>query len=345
MSENTAPPSFTRTEITAPHRPVRSLVWRGDELVDWVVGGRAFLPDGTTRERHVAYSYRFDAAVGSPSGNYAVIHERLGTKGLLLREGTIVRELDRSFYHANVYEYPVCLFALPGGREVIAHCPDSYCDAVIEDAETGERLSAPSTGDRQSFFHSRLAASPDGRFLLTAGWVWQPWDVVLVWELRTRPDGLIEFHEPDRGYQDETEVASAAFAGNDHLLVSTASGADNFVSDEELTADQLSPMSLGRWSLAENRWVSHATAADEVGTLMPVGERHAVGFYDCPKLFDLASGRVVHRWPELRTGRQLSSIIHHLKPEDRPPPIALDPLNRRFAVGIGQQVTVIQFSE
>src|SRR5262245_16140267 len=116
------PLPFTRTEITAPHRSVRSLVWRGDELVDWVAGGRAFLLDGSTRERAVGYSYRFDAATASPSGRDAVIYERLGTKGLLLREGNIVRELNRSFYHANVYEYPVCLFNLSSGREVIAHC-------------------------------------------------------------------------------------------------------------------------------------------------------------------------------------------------------------------------------
>ena len=46
-------------------------------------------------------AYRFDAACVSPSGGYAVIYERLGTKGLLLRDGVIVREIDRSFYHAS----------------------------------------------------------------------------------------------------------------------------------------------------------------------------------------------------------------------------------------------------
>lgn len=344
MSEATQPPlAFTRTEIAAPHRPVRSLVWRGDELVDWVAGGRAFLLDGTLRERHVAYSYRFDAAIGSPSGRYAVIYERLGTKGLLLRDGEIVRELNRSFYHADVYEYPVCLFALADGREVIAHCPDDYCDVVIDDTETGERLTAPETGRQRSFFHSRLAASPDGRFLLTAGWIWQPWDTVLVWELRTAPDGQLHFHEPDKGYQGETEVASAAFTADGHLLVSAASGADNFFEQDELTAAHLSPMSLGRWNLSTNAWDHLVTAGDEVGTLMPVGDRHVVGFYDCPKLFDLTSGQVVHHWPDLRTGRQLSSIVHHLQPEHQPPPMALDSAHGRFTVATGERITVVQF--
>ena len=103
-------------------------------------------------------------------------------------------------------------------------------------------------------------------------------------------------------------------------------------------------MSLGRWDLAANRWDTLVKAADEVGTLMPVGDRYAVGFYDCPKLFDLTDGRVVCRWSDLPTGRQLSSIIHHLKPEHLPPPVALDPRNRRFAVASGRQITVIQFN-
>jgi hypothetical protein len=87
---------------------IRSLCWRGDELVDWVGGGRAFAADGTERPARVIYGYRFDAATASPDGRFAVIYERLGTKGLLLHDGRIVRELDRSFYHAAAYEYPRC---------------------------------------------------------------------------------------------------------------------------------------------------------------------------------------------------------------------------------------------
>jgi hypothetical protein len=336
--------SFTRTDLPTAGRRVRSLVWRGDELVDWVAGGHAYLLDGARRDRHVSYSYRFDAATTSPSGRYAVIYERLGTKGLLLRDGDIVRELNRSFYHADVYEYPVCLLALPDGRDVIAHCPDSYCDVVIEDAETGARLTVPDTGDKRSFFHSRLAASPDGRYLLTAGWIWHPFDTVLVWELNPGPDKLFQFHEPDKDYQGESEVASAAFTSDGALLVCSASGADNFIEQDELTADHLSPMSLGRWNFATNVWDHLVTAADEVGTLMPVGDRYAVGFYDCPKVFDLTTGAVVQRWPDLRTGRQLSSIVHHLKPADRPPTMALDPQCRRFAVLSGERISVIQFT-
>jgi hypothetical protein len=87
---------------------IRSLCWRGDELVDWVGGGRAFAADGTERPATVIQGYRFDVATASPDGRFAVIYERLGTKGLLLHDGRIVREIDRSFYFADAYEYPVC---------------------------------------------------------------------------------------------------------------------------------------------------------------------------------------------------------------------------------------------
>jgi hypothetical protein len=36
---------------------------------------------------------------------------------------------------------------------------------------------------------------------------------------------------------------------------------------------------------------------------------YAVGFYEHPRLYELATGRVVEQWPELVTGKQSSSII------------------------------------
>jgi hypothetical protein len=69
---------FTQSSFRATG--IRSLCWRGDQLVDWVGGGRAFASDGTERPARVNYGYRFDAATASPDGRFAVIYERLGTK-------------------------------------------------------------------------------------------------------------------------------------------------------------------------------------------------------------------------------------------------------------------------
>ena len=47
-----------------------------------------------------------------------------------------------------------------------------------------------------------------------------------------------------------------------------------------------------------------------------------------------------HRWPELSSGQQNSSIIYHL--EGVVPPIALNQLNQRFAVADSEVITVVQ---
>ena len=169
--------SLSQSSFTAAD--IRSLCWRGDELVDWVGGGRAFASNGTERRASVRYSYRFDAATTSPDGGFAVIYERLGTKGLLLHDGRIIRELDRSFYYANAYEYPVALFNAPDGRLLLAHCSGNYCRIELEQAETGRSLTASAERKPSDFFHSRLVASAHGTRLLSAGWIWHPLSLVV----------------------------------------------------------------------------------------------------------------------------------------------------------------------
>src|SRR5262249_27340004 len=95
-------------QYSVPAAGIRSLCWRGDDLSDWV-RGRALALDGTEQSASVYHGYRFDAATASRDGRFAVIYERLGTKGLVLKDGEILREIDRSYYQADVYEYPVAL--------------------------------------------------------------------------------------------------------------------------------------------------------------------------------------------------------------------------------------------
>ena len=57
-------------------------------------------------------------------------------------------------------------------------------------------------------------------------------------------------------------------------------------------------------------------------------------------LVELKTGRIVHRWEELASGRQNSSIIRGQ--EAQLPATALDPSNRRFAVAGVDAITVIQ---
>jgi hypothetical protein len=319
-----------------PSTGVRSLIWEGDSLVDWVAGGSRFLLDGTIVPRSVSYSYRFDAACGSPSGKYAVIYERLGTKGLLLREGKIVREIDRSFYHAHVYEFPVCVGQLKSGREVLTHCPGAYNRIEIDDAETGERLTTDESREPRDFFQSRLSVHSNGNLLLSAGWIWHPFDAVNVYRL---DDAVEDPKSLDGGGivpDYPTEISSATISGDGCLATTTS---DECFDDDEYGEDDLRPNCITVLSIESAKVISQTELSEPAGTIMAVDSDIVVGFHEHPKLVELTTGTVVGRMKDLNSGKQLSSIIHHLDPIA---PLALDPAHRRFAIATKSEVVVVE---
>src|SRR5687768_1568490 len=103
----------------AAQNDIISLAWSGNDLVDWCAGGTRYSLDGTIQHASVYYAYKFDAALASPGGRYAVIYERLGTKGLVLRDHRVVREINRSYYCAAAYAYPVAFAPLSDGHEAL----------------------------------------------------------------------------------------------------------------------------------------------------------------------------------------------------------------------------------
>ena len=321
-----------RTLIPATY--VQSLCWQGDELVDWVRGGIRYRMDGTASSSLVSYGYRFDRAITSSDGQFSVIYEVLGTKGLVLEGVKVIREINRSFYCANAYEYPIVLFALPDGRTVLAHCPEEYNKLEIEGVKTGERLT-PRTGETADFFHSRLQASQDGRHLLSAGWVWHPIDALKVYDVAeaiSHPAHLDA--DLDWEFTQASEIANAVFDSGSVLMTTGCLGSKK----ESQEAGAMGDEQLGDYSLSEKRFLTIAPLEEPLGTLMPVGD-FVVGFYEHPKLVEVATGKIIARWPDLNTGNQNSSIGRDL---DKILPLALDPANKRFAVADGAKITVIQ---
>ena len=313
--------------------PPKSLCWSGDSLIDWVAGGIQYHLDGQTSDSRVLFAYRFDAAVMSPDGRYTVLYEKLGTKGLLLREGKILRELNRSFYHATAYEYPVALHTFPSGRTILAHCPDEYCRIELEDADTGQRLTQRK-GESPDAFHSRLQFSRDGRYLLSAGWVWHPLDLVWIFDVERAleaPDSLDQLDQLNTGDWG-CELFGAAFGENGTLFIHSDVPAHDGAQD---------PESLGIYSLTERRMLATVPLEQSLGTFMAVGP-YLLNLLGHPSLIEPSTGRVLERWPELDTGRQGSSIIHHIS---RPPPIARDPAGRRIAVGTEKGIELLRFTE
>jgi hypothetical protein len=339
-------PLFKQSSFTATS--IRSLCWRGDELVDWVGGCRAFTLDGTERRASVYYGYRFDAATASPDGRLAVIYERLGTKGLLLRDGKLLRELNRSYSHADAYEYPVALFHGPGGRLLLAHCPQDYCRIDLEDAETGQVLTASAERKPGDFFHSRLAASPHGKRLLSAGWVWHPWSAVISFHVEralSNPRHLDEVNAlPYSGEGCLAEESSACWLDEDRIAV--AASDDPGDPEENPGADAgpcLLPRGLAVYNLADGTRLRAFQLDEPAGTILAIGANHVLSLHRHPKLIELTTGEVLHVWTELHSGRQDGSIVRGLEGDAKPPPMAFDAARNRFAIASGDQVTVVEF--
>lgn len=320
----------SRFQISLPGWPVRSLCWQKDELVDWAGGGARFSLDGSTVRSSIRWAYHFDRAIASSNGNYQVIYEALGTKGLVLKGNKLIREISRSFYHADVYEFPVAILNLANGVVGLAHCPEEYNRLEIEEIESGIKLTAR-PGESPDFFHSRLQTSTDGKYLLSAGWVWHPLDCVQLFSI---PDALnhpghLDGSLPVDLPQELCGVSACVFQGNNSLLLA---GRDEF--------KDKAAYYVAQYDIKEARIKTKSELQTLPGTIMPVGDDHFVGFYECPKLFEISSGKIIQSWPELDSGKQTSSIIAG---NQAPlPPLALDPERHRFAVANPKSITVVQ---
>jgi hypothetical protein len=329
----TTPGNHKLLQLPAPK--VRSLAWAGDDLIDWVAGAKIYRLNGEIVHARINYAYTFDAAVMSPSCMYAFVYARFGTKGLVLNQGKIVREINRSFYHAHVYEYPATILQLKDGREVLAHCPDDYRRLELEEVATGERLTASPQRKPADFFHSRLAVSPSGSYLVSAGWVWHPVDSVHVYSIS---DGLADpKHFDGRGLIDAwAEESSAAFL-SDTLLAVSLEGIEP--EDEEAERSPLQ-REIRVYDLATRALIQTCHPEVRVGAMMVVGSDRVLAMYDHPKLIELASGKVIDEWPQIRSGAQVSSISRESK---SPPPMALDAARRRAAFACDDSIYVLQF--
>ncbi|MGW7541504.1 hypothetical protein ACWGKQ_10340 [Streptomyces sp. NPDC054770] len=313
-----------------------SLVWQGDELVSVVGGGRRWDRDGVERRAPFAWSFPFDAGTVSASGTYSAVYQERGTKGVLLEGERVVRELNRSYYRAPSYDYPLALGRLGDGREVVVHCPDEYNVLQIEDAATGERLTAGGR-EPQDVFHSRLGLSPDGRYLLSVGWFWHPFGTALVYDTvlaLTDPgtldgDGVLPPETAANG-----EVTAGCWLDADRLVLAT--GTEDW-NDEQMAA--LPPRHLGVWSISESRWLHRSPVADaDPGVLLlPRGDQ-VISFLGHPRLLDPITGLIVAEWPEVPVPAKSACFGNRRVPT---PVAALHPDGTRLAVATAESIALI----
>jgi len=313
------------------------MAWMGDRLVDVADGWRSLYP-GLLERRFAPYGDPFDAAVTAPAGDVCALVASAGTKGLLLGpNGQIVREINRSYYQAEAYRYPLALFTLPDGRTALAHCPERYNRLEIEVPSTGELLTR--TGERRpsDIFHSRLAVSGDGKLLLSAGWLWHPWGSLHVYDIAAALDNAQELDSPggvfDMRGLISAEVAGACFVGGDVALSTTAE------ENDPDGPDDLGPLMLARWSTRTRRFLWRRSLQESPGDLLSWAG-HILALNRHPRLYDAETGELLSEWPDLPTGESCSAITW----DDTfrgPARVAIDRATQRLAFTDGQRVVIL----
>jgi hypothetical protein len=338
-------PSFDYLEL--PVVGARSLAWQGDVLVDWLNCTSVYELNGNTTSGGIHYGYRFDSVVQSPSGDYTVLYERRGTKGVVLRGQEVLREIDRSYYQADLYDYPIALFDLPDGRAAVAHCPARYNQLEIDLLETGQRLTARTEGQVKpvDVFHSGLAVggagAGAGAWLMSAGWIWHPCYEVTFYSLEDALREPASLDQDSGAITNVAEIASAVFLDADRVAVASDPDAEDLV-DPDYPDARLRPGMIGVYRPGLEDWETLAAITEPMGRLLAVDAQHVLSLFTHPKLVHLPTGRIVERWPQISSGNWTGCIS---QPAESEPPIAWDPRERRLAVASSEKIQILSLSD
>lgn len=323
-----------------------SLNWRNNELVDWVSGGVVYKLTGEIKKPYYCgFGYRFDEAVTSKNGVYSVIYERLGTKALLLKEGKLLREINRSYYCADVYEYPAAFIELPNGKTILAHCPKTYGRIDFEDVESGEILTDIPERDPVGFFHSRFKVSDSGKGLLSRGWVWQPLDFVRLYDVEDCLNNPLLLDKYGLIPDSSTEVCAGDFITDNLILLGTSDEVSRNYGDEDYDEDEdlLPPKTIGVWDTTTEKIITKFKTADKGLNLIVINETYAWDVYRYPKLINIKTGEIEASYQDIDCGECYSSIIHHCI--DNMPNITFSKALRALAIGFKGEIYVLQFEE
>ncbi|PKA14315.1 hypothetical protein CH363_19200 [Leptospira haakeii] len=281
------------------------------------------------------FAYKFDSSIISSSGDYVFLFEKYGTKGILLKNGEILREINRSYYHANDYEYPASFLEYQN-KTYLVHCPMSYCQLDFEDVETGNIVTQISTRKPSDIFHSRLEVSQNNEYLISKGWIWHPIDIIQLYNIKecfNDPSVLDkEYYSmpaPDLG----REICTASFIGEDQLLIGS-SNEEEFDSDR---TDTFPAKSFAIYNYAENTLSAPITPDFRFGNLVAINERQAWDTIKYPKIIDLGTGNLIHSLDDIDSGIQSSSILQF---GINNPPLAFDNGRERLAV-VAEDSTII----
>lgn len=314
--------------LTLQTNYLQTLSWFGDRIIDWANSGRQYLLSGQIQELgNYGFAFPFDSAITSDNKIYSVIYQRLGTKGLLLKNGKLLREINRCYYQAAVYEYPVAFVTTKDGRTLLIHCPNDYCQIDFEEVETGEIITKHIDRKPSDFFHSRLEISPDNKILLSKGWGWHPFDFVEIFDIEECIQNPLLLDNSKLSPDVDAEISAASFISNDLVLIASPNDTEPFNHEP---SEKLKNGQIAIWNIQTNTVSTPITPNFKIGGhLTAIDDTYAWDLYDFPKIINFKTGEIVEKIEEINSGQQVSSIIHHL---ENLPKIAFNKNTKQFAI-------------
>lgn len=289
-----------RQTITANY--IKTICWEDDRIIDWASGVEYSL-NGTSKQ--FGYRYGFaDSAISSANGEYVFIYKKLGTKGLLLKNGELLREINRSYYCSEAYEYPAAFVTLRN-RTYLIHCPIEYNQLDFEDVETGELITNIKNRKPSDRFHARLEVSPDGKYLMSKGWLWHPLDVIMLFDIKKCLNDPKMLDEPQFFPSTGIEIGIASFIDSSIVLIGSS---DEFFDEDDI--GHLPPKYICLWDFIANKLSKPVAVKENFGNLFAIDAYRAWDLFDFPKIIDIRTGEIIEQDKDVNSGKQQSAIIH-----------------------------------
>lgn len=311
---------------------LQTICWLDNTIVDWASAGEQYTVDGKINQL-AKYHYSFgDSAISSKDGTYSFIYKKLGTKGLLLKNGELLREINRSYYCADAYEFPAALITWEG-KTYLIHCPISYNQLDFEDVETGEIITNKLNRKPGDIFHSRLEISPNGTFLISKGWLWHPLDVIYIYNLSDCFKNPLLLDEPMLYPKVGVEVCTGSFIIDEEILI----GSSDEILDED-NAPSLPAKHICVWNLKTNQFSKPVAVKTEFGNLYAINRYLAWDLFNFPKIINVETGEVVDENRDINSGKQNSSLIGS---GDNFPAIIFNRLTKQIAIKGHEKIEVL----
>jgi len=180
-------------------------------------------------------------------------------------------------------------------------------------------------------FHSRLEVSKNNQSLLSKGWVWQPLDVIQIYNIAdcfTNPNTLdnLDFELP----LPVMELCTASFIDESRLLIGST--------DKVIDSNNLPSKSFAVWNFTTNIFSTPIVPGFEFGNLFSIDDNFAWDTYKFPKIVNLNTGEIEDADETVYSGEQNSSIIYDLSKQ---PQIVFNRQRNRLAIKDKDKIVVM----